>query len=295
VQADGKILVGGSFTTLGGKTRSRIGRLHADGTLDASFNPEASSSVYSLAVQADGKILVGGQFTTLGGQTRNRISRLHADGTLDIGFNPEASSSVYSLAVQADGKILVGGQFTTLGGQTRNRIGRLNNTDPATDSLTYDGFTVTWLREGSSPEVWRTTFDYTTDGVLWTALGEGNRVSGGWERTPSIVPVDATVRARGFVTGGQYNGSGWYVESLLTNTIPPAVGPVFAVELVSGSLIRFKLTGETNASYAVQTASILPPPGGWQPVTTLTLTNGWGTFDWTNTGEPARFFRARRE
>ena len=127
VQADGKILVGGYFTTLGGQTRNYLGRLNPDGTLDTGFNPGANSYVYSLAVQADGKILVGGVFSTLGGQTRNGIGRLNPDGTLDTAFNPGANGgSVDSLAVQADGKILVGGQFTTLGGQTRNRIGRLN-------------------------------------------------------------------------------------------------------------------------------------------------------------------------
>ena len=74
VQADGKILVGGYFTTLGGQTRNYLGRLNPDGTLDTGFNPGANSYVFSLAVQADGKILVGGQFTTLGGQTRNGIA-----------------------------------------------------------------------------------------------------------------------------------------------------------------------------------------------------------------------------
>ena len=41
VQADGKIVVGGFFTTLGGQTRNYIGRLNADGTLDTAFNPGA--------------------------------------------------------------------------------------------------------------------------------------------------------------------------------------------------------------------------------------------------------------
>src|SRR6266704_2101633 len=109
VQADGKILVGGNFSTLGGQSRNYIGRLNADGTLDTSFNPGANSVVYSLAVQADGKILVGGLFTTLGGQSRNYIGRLNADGTLETGFNPGANYLVNSLAVQADGKIVVGG------------------------------------------------------------------------------------------------------------------------------------------------------------------------------------------
>jgi uncharacterized delta-60 repeat protein len=154
MQADGKILVGGFFYTLGGQSRSGIGRVNADGTLDTSFNPGAGSGVLSLAVQADGKILVGGRFNTLGGQSRNYIGRLNADGTLDQGFNPGVgggSDFVSSLALQADGKILVGGQFTTLGGQSRNNIGRLYNTDPATQTLTFDGSTLIWTRGGYQP------------------------------------------------------------------------------------------------------------------------------------------------
>ncbi|MEI7938830.1 MAG: immunoglobulin domain-containing protein, partial [Verrucomicrobiota bacterium] len=213
VQADGKILVGGDFTTLGGQTRNRIGRLNADGTLDSTFNPGANAYVYSLVMQADGKILVGGYFTTLGGQTRNRIGRLNADGTLDSTFNPEADSSVYSLAVQADGKILVGGYFTTLGGQTRNRLGRLNNTEPATQSLSYDGSTITWLRGGTSPEVCRSTFDYCSDGLTWTNLGTGTPIPGGWQVAGVSLPPGGTIRARGQVTGGYHNASGWFVET----------------------------------------------------------------------------------
>ena len=116
MQADGKILIGGGFTTIGGVTRNRIARLNADGTLDTGFNPNAERGVYSIAVQADGKILIGGFFTTVGGVTRNRIARLNADGTLDTTFNPNANSYVNSIAMQADGKILIGGDFTTIGG-----------------------------------------------------------------------------------------------------------------------------------------------------------------------------------
>ena len=39
VQSDGKILVGGEFTTLSGSPRSAIGRLNADGSIDTTFNP----------------------------------------------------------------------------------------------------------------------------------------------------------------------------------------------------------------------------------------------------------------
>jgi hypothetical protein len=72
----------------------------------------------------------------------------------------------------------VGGDFETLGGQRREGIGRLKNTEPATQSLSYDGTTITWLRGGTSPEVWRTTFDYSADGRIWMDLGAGSRTAG---------------------------------------------------------------------------------------------------------------------
>src|SRR5438309_2192011 len=70
VQADVTILLGGFFTTLAPKCgaavgRNRIARLNQDGTLDATFNPNANNAVFSIAVQGDGKILIGGQFLNL--------------------------------------------------------------------------------------------------------------------------------------------------------------------------------------------------------------------------------------
>jgi uncharacterized delta-60 repeat protein len=126
VQADGKVLVGGVFSRIGGQVRQRIARLQADGSLDAGFDPAANDSVDALAVQADGKVLLGGLFTQVGGQARRHIARLHADGTLDAGFDPAANGWVLGVAVQADGKVLIGGDFTQVGGQPRNRIARLN-------------------------------------------------------------------------------------------------------------------------------------------------------------------------
>jgi uncharacterized delta-60 repeat protein len=299
LQADGKILLGGGGNTLGGQPCDLIGRLNLDGTLDTSFNLGAKAYswdvVTSLAVQADGKILAGGRFTTLRGQAWDSIARLNPDGTPDLGFNPVAGTNdifVRSLAVQADGKILVGGQFSTLGGQTRASIARLNTIVPATQSLTYDSSRITWLRGGTSPEVWRTTLEYSTNGVEWVNLGAGMRIPGGWQSTEVSIPTNSIVRARGHIAGGYNNGSSWFVESLLTIG-NPRVAPTLSVESVNGESMWFKVAGGTNAQYEVQTATNLPSAGEWQPVTTLTLTNGWGRFDWTNTGDARRFFRAK--
>ena len=125
-QTDGKIVIGGAFTTVGGVARNRIARLNVDGTLDAGFNPDASGEIRSVAMQADGRIVVGGLFTTVGGVTRNGIARLNADGTPDPAFAPDANGLVRCVTVQPDGKLVIGGAFTTVGGVPRNRLARLN-------------------------------------------------------------------------------------------------------------------------------------------------------------------------
>ena len=145
-QPDGKILIGGEFTTLspnGGPavTRNHIARLNPDGTLDAAFNPNANNTVSSIVVQADGKILVSGYFNganSIGGQARNYIARLDATTGLADSFDAAANNVVYALALQADGKILACGYFTganSIGGQARNYIARLDSTTGLADSF----------------------------------------------------------------------------------------------------------------------------------------------------------------
>ncbi len=288
VQADGKILVGGGFNTLGGQSRNYIGRLNADGTLDTSFNPGANSTVNSLAVQAEGKILVGGFFTTLGGQSRNYIGRLNTEGTLDTSFNPGANDGVLSLVLQADGKILVGGYFFTLGGQSRIYIGRLHNTSLANQSLTFDGSTLTWMRGGTSPEVWRTTFEYSRNGTSWADLGAGIRIAGGWQLTGLALPTNTTFRARGYTVGGYQNASGWFVETILRQ--PLAISDA----LYSGNgQFGFSAEGAAGQVVVIEASTDL---GTWTPLRTNTL--GAAPLSFSDTQAAlfrTRFYRLRSE
>jgi uncharacterized delta-60 repeat protein len=87
-QPDGKILIGGGFTSVGGQPRSHIARLNADGSVDSSLiDPEINQPIAMLALHTGGKILIAGDnsFTMVSGLTRNRIARLHPDGRLDNG------------------------------------------------------------------------------------------------------------------------------------------------------------------------------------------------------------------
>jgi uncharacterized delta-60 repeat protein len=140
VQADGKIVMGGFFTSINGTERNCIARLNADGSLDSRFDPGtgANDSIYSVAVQADGKIVLGGDFFTINGTTRNHIARLDADGSLDDTFDPGtgADDRVNSVSVQTDGKIVLGGEFYSINDTERYFIARLN-TDGSLDA-TFD-------------------------------------------------------------------------------------------------------------------------------------------------------------
>jgi uncharacterized delta-60 repeat protein len=135
IQSDGKIVIGGFFTTFNGVTVNRIVRLNSDGTLDTTFTTNTgtafNNTVDSIAIQSDGKLIIGGQFSTFNGVTANYIVRLNSDGTIDTAFTANTdtalNSSIYSIAIQSDGKIVIGGFFTTFNGLTINRIARLNS------------------------------------------------------------------------------------------------------------------------------------------------------------------------
>ncbi len=127
VQPDGKVLVGGSFSQVGGRSQRGLVRLNADGTLDTSFaDPQINSLVRAIAVQGDGKIVIGGLFTSVAGQVRNRIARLNVDGTLDTGFNPNADGWVHAIALQGDGKVVFAGTFNNVSTSGRTKVARVH-------------------------------------------------------------------------------------------------------------------------------------------------------------------------
>ena len=233
------------------------------------FNPNADYIVNSIAVQADGRFLIGGYFTTIGGVGRNYIARLNPSGSLDTGFNPNANSRVTSIAVQADGKILIGEGFKSVPGFAGSPIARLTNTDAAFQELKVSptGDTVTWLRGGASPEVWRVTFEHSSDGITWSSLGNGTRIAsgsrrtlpgipgsgigiaGGWQLTGLSLPFNQNhyVRARGYAFGGMCNGSSSLFESVRMFYNPVPTGP----DLIETAVSNPPASATTGSSFSV--------------------------------------------
>ena len=131
LQPDGKLIVGGRFTSYKSSSYNRIIRLNSNASIDTSFvigtGFNGNINKNAMVLQPDGKIIIGGEFTSYSGVTRNRIIRLNSDGTIDSSFSIGTgfNSTVSAIALQSDGKIIVGGFFTVYSGTSKDRIVRL--------------------------------------------------------------------------------------------------------------------------------------------------------------------------
>jgi uncharacterized delta-60 repeat protein len=132
VQSDGRMLVGGGYSSLGaGNDSTRLVRLLSDGSADPTFHPAINHdnttnypNVYTLAVQDDDKIVVGGNLIFPGASTG--LGRLLPDGQLDNSFTPGTGPAVAGLAGNAlvrsvvirNSRIYVCGNFDSFNAQT---------------------------------------------------------------------------------------------------------------------------------------------------------------------------------
>lgn len=131
LQSDGKIVIGGGFTSFNGVARRHTARLNSDGSLDPSFDPGiglGSGEVLCTVVMTDGKIIIGGSFLSMNSIPQNRIARLNSNGSLDETFNAGqgANGTVRSIVLLPDGKLLICGDFTNYDGQPRRYLARLH-------------------------------------------------------------------------------------------------------------------------------------------------------------------------
>ena len=132
IQSDGKLIIGGDFTSYNGVTNNRIIRLNQNGTPDGSFVTGAGfdDTVWKIKIQPfDGKVLVGGDFNNYNGGVTKKLARLTTLGVNDVllignGFN----NRVYDISLQTDNKILVAGMFTLFNSASRLYAVRLNTT-----------------------------------------------------------------------------------------------------------------------------------------------------------------------
>jgi uncharacterized delta-60 repeat protein len=130
VRTNGQVLIGGLFTSISGESRTRVARLNANGSLDASFTPfqGPDGHVWAIAPDDAGKVVIGGSFNSVNSIQRNYFARLRADGSLDLSLtNILFNGNVRTIKILPDGSYLVIGAFTSVNNVSRPNVARLHS------------------------------------------------------------------------------------------------------------------------------------------------------------------------
>ncbi len=145
LQADGKIVVGGSFDD--GSSDFAVVRYNANGTPDTSFSGDGlvvrtvggQDFCQAVAIQADGKIVLAG-YSSAPGSNDFAVLRFTAVGVLDTTFDTDGilttsfgdDDRANSVVIQPDGAIVVAGSFD--GGASDFAIARYSGVNGALDT-----------------------------------------------------------------------------------------------------------------------------------------------------------------
>ena len=142
---NGKILIGGNFSSYNGQSINGIARLNANGNLDASFHSglAAGDAVDFILLQSNNKLIIGGSFTQYDGTSANQIVRINANGTLDATFNATvgANGPITKAILEPSGKIIIIGNFTQYNGVNKNGIVRLRPNGQLDPTFNYSDTT----------------------------------------------------------------------------------------------------------------------------------------------------------
>jgi len=102
IQPNGKVVLGGYFTSDGGNSDLALTRFNVDGSLDAGFGSHgvvtqdisAVDYAYGVVVQSDGKIVLGGRVDRTG-----LLARYNSDGSYDNSFGNDAHTNYVQTSV----------------------------------------------------------------------------------------------------------------------------------------------------------------------------------------------------
>jgi uncharacterized delta-60 repeat protein len=276
--ADGKVVIGGSFTTVNGIPQRAIARLNENGSLDPTFvaaidNGDISAS----ALQSDGCLLIAGSFRSVGGVERRGMARLKADGSVDPAFDTGAGlngGTILRILPLPDGRTMVGGTFGSFGGQTRRTIARLlanGAVDPSfnpfvaaprdaalfpTDIAVQPDGRVYYANDGSAssggvaPPIFGRLL---ANGDVDPAFSRGLNTRLGYGVKTILLRSDG-----GLLIGGtflNYNNSG---QSRIARLAPDGmVDPYFARNLMSTDPVTRLVAGDDGSVYVFRRSAVL--------------------------------------
>jgi uncharacterized delta-60 repeat protein len=141
VLPDGRVVMGGTFSSVNVVPHGHLMALRADGTPDPAFAAAARADgrVRFIVPRAGGGLLVAGEFLAIGGQPRSHIAALTPGGLVDPGFSTGVPmDDITALAATPDGGAIIATSGRSLpSGFLRGRLSRLRPTGEIDSSFAF--------------------------------------------------------------------------------------------------------------------------------------------------------------
>jgi uncharacterized delta-60 repeat protein len=266
VQADGKVILVGAFTSYSAKSVGRnIIRLNTDGTVDPTFVVGTGFNVGSVVnvvkILSDGSVLVGGAFSSYNGATLRGLCKLSSLGILDTAFTSgtrgllTGAGEIKDIQVRSSGKIILLGGFTTSGYPVTAKGLIQLNTDGSYDSSFEAGNLY--------------TFSYTffqglllSDDSLFLVgyVGEYDLLSGAAYSAPGIIKLTPSgTQDPTFTTPGAPSTN---VNTIALHQGDIVLGGAFSTVAFGGGLSASRIVKLNSTTGAVIGPTTFSPPTG---------------------------------
>src|SRR5262245_24173474 len=212
-QDDGKVILGGDFTSVNGVRRTHLARVNPNGSLDVTWSPNPDGVVSNLVLNGS-DLYVSGAFTHIGGEVRSNLAKLSIldAGLADPLWAPQPNGPVYCLAL-AGSNLYVGGGVTHIGGVDCNGAARISAQGDGSASWTVDAGGGQILSMVATAEHVFLGGSFTTiNGVPRRNLAKLTAIDGAvnadWDPRPDADVNVLTLSGSFLVLGGQFGSLG---------------------------------------------------------------------------------------
>ena len=294
VQSNGKIMVGGYFSKVGGRSCPSVARLNSDGSFDPSFiSPitDSGGTVRVVVEHANGLLFIGGGFSLAQGGDNNdgnSLIRLAPNGARDPGFGISATGvTIHNINVLDSGNIMVGGAFNAINDTALFSIARLKIT-AASNSMTAPVIT----SSANSTAVPGSAYAYQISASNNPAGYGASGLPEGLVVNPSSGLISGKLSNPGTYSMGiaAFNASGAGTSTLTITALPQM--PLLSVSLLVGEQVLVSWPASFTGFILESTDNIKSAQWQYVPNTPLTVVDR--NYVTNNTASKAMFYRLKQ-
>lgn len=213
--ADGSVVVGGVFDTLDGIEQRNLGRVLADGTVDAELRVLSDTGVFTTLATFEDGLWLGGDMGQVAGSSAGRLVKLDHRGRRAPAQSPALNRPPLALLPLDNDRLLVGGDFTQVGAQIASHLLLVENSSGARLPLSVgtDGTVHALVRQADGKILVGGAFN-AINGVSRRAVARLNADLSLDTGFNLLMDANAVVRAiaitadGGFVLGGSFSALG---------------------------------------------------------------------------------------